>query len=209
MKKLQFVLFCFVIASCSNKSGKENGVTTDTDFENYKNNFVEALWMVYPEWASSQGYHKYDSLLMVPDEQTRKNEVLFMNAQLDSLKKFDLEKLSNNNKTDYYMIESQVKGTIWSMEEEKSYEWNPSQYNVCGAFAEMLNNNYDSLDTRLRNFYLKMSNIPAFYEAAKNNIKNPTVEHTKLAIDQNRGGASVFEKDVADALAKSNLGETE
>jgi len=209
MKNLQVVLVCFVIASCSSKSGKENSASADKDFESYKNNFVEELWKVYPEWASSQGYHKYDSMLMIPNEETRRNENEFMTAQLDSLKKFEVEKLNNNNKTDYYMIESQVRGTIWSLDEEKSHEWNPSMYNVCGSFAEMLNNNYDSLDTRLRNFYLKMANIPAFYEAAKSNIKNPTAEHTKLAIDQNLGGSSIFEKDLGEALAKSHLSETE
>jgi len=209
LRVVPVVLACFVIGSCSNNSSKENAADSNKDFENYKNNFVEALWKVYPEWASSQGYHKYDSMLMVPNEETRMNEVAFMNAQLDSLKKFEVGKLDNNNKTDYYMIESQVKGTIWSIEVEKSYEWNPSQYNVCGLFSEMLNNNYDSLDNRLRNFYLKMANIPAFYEAAKKNIKNPTVEHAKLAIDQNMGGSSVFERDLGEALAKSHLSENE
>jgi len=209
MKRLNVFLFCLILVSCNRKSGNENAGDANKDFETYKNNFVEELWKVYPEWASSQGYHKYDSMLIVPNEASRKSEVAFMNAQLDSLKKFDTEKLDNNNKTDFYMIENQVRGTIWSLEEEKSYEWNPSQYNVCGSFAEMLNNNYDSLDTRLKNFYLKMANIPAFYEAAKSNIKNPTVEHTKLAIDQNTGGVSVFEKDLQDALSKSHLSEQE
>jgi uncharacterized protein (DUF885 family) len=49
-----------------------------------------------------------------------------------------------------------------------------------------------------------MQNIPAYYEAAKKNIKNPTKEHTQLAIDQNLGGLSVFEKDLEDALKKDN-----
>ena len=68
----------------------------------------------------------------------------------------------------------------------------------------MLNNNYDTLPVRLHNFYLKMKNIPAYYEAAKKQIKNPTVEHTQLAIDQNLGGLSVFETDLEDALKKDN-----
>uniref|UniRef100_UPI00286B9C4E DUF885 domain-containing protein n=1 Tax=Flavobacterium sp. TaxID=239 RepID=UPI00286B9C4E len=88
-------------------------------------------------------------------------------------------------------------------------EWNPSEYNVCGAFAEILNGNYDSLDNRLRNFNLKMKNIPAYYESAKLNIKNPTIEHTKLAIDQNLGGISVFENDLIKALDRSKLPENE
>lgn len=176
-------------------------------FENYKNNFVEELWKVYPEWASSQGYHKYDSMLVVPDDAARQGELSFANANLDSLRKFDLSGLNDNNKTDYHIIESSINGTIWGLNSEKSYAWNPSQYNVSGSFAEMLNNNYDSLDVRLHNFYLKMRNIPAYYEAAKKNISDPTTEHLQLAIDQNLGGVSVFENDLKDALQKSHLNE--
>ena len=41
------------------------------------------------------------------------------------------------------------------------------------------------------------------------NIKNPTLEHTQLAIDQNEGGESVFGTDLAEALKKSTLPQAE
>ena len=44
---------------------------------------------------------------------------------------------------------------------------------------------------------------------AKQQIKNPTLEHTQLAIDQNLGGASTFEPDLNDALSKSHLSAPE
>jgi len=174
-------------------------------FDAYKEHFIEALWKQNPGWASGVGYHKYDSLMEVLDDKFRASQLTFCNANLDSLKSFDINGLSDNNKTDYKMIESQLRGTEWGINEEKAYEWNPSAYNVSEGFANMLANNYDSLDTRLHNFYLRMAYVPAYYEAAKKNIKNPTLEHTKLAIDQNTGGTSVFEKDLQDALAKSHL----
>jgi uncharacterized protein (DUF885 family) len=208
-------LFAIAIAAmlwvaCSN-SNEKKGTSGDMNnrFDQFKNNFVEELWKTYPGWASSQGYHKYDSILTIPDDAQRSKELAFSKAYLDSLKSFDLKSLSDNNKTDYYMIGNQLNASAWDINEQKSYEWNPSGYNVCGSFAEMINNNYDSLDTRLHNFYVRMAAIPAFYEAAKKNIKNPTVEHTQLAIDQNLGGVSVFEKDLPDALAKSHLSENE
>jgi uncharacterized protein (DUF885 family) len=213
MKNFALIVSLFLVfTSCGdNKINSETISTTDMNpkFDLYKNNFVEQLWKVYPGWASSQGYHKYDSILVIPDEKGREKEISFAKANLDSLKTFDPASLSDNNKTDYHMIENQLKGIIWSIEEQKSFEWNPSEYNVSGSFAEILNGNYDSLDVRLRNFYLKMANIPAFYEAAKKNIKNPTIEHTQLAIEQNLGGISVFEKDFHEALNKTRFGEHE
>ncbi|HOZ87741.1 MAG TPA: DUF885 domain-containing protein, partial [Bacteroidia bacterium] len=139
----------------------------------------------------------------------RELEMDFFNANLDSLLHYNVDGLSDNNKTDFYMIRDYLNAGTWGLSALKTFEWDPSGYNVCGGFAEMLNNNYDSIDTRLAHFYLKMANIPAFYEAAKQNIKNPTVEHTDLAILQNLGGISVFEQDLTDALKKSHLQEAE
>ncbi|MFL5763982.1 MAG: DUF885 domain-containing protein [Bacteroidia bacterium] len=214
MKKFLFLasvisLSLFSCGSDKNSEDKKAAADLNPAFDTYKNNFIEELWKVYPGWASSQGYHKYDSVLVVPDDAERAKEIAFAKANLDSLKKFDLAGLSDNNKTDHHMIGNQLNSIIWSVNEMRSWEWNPTEYNVSGAFAEILNGNYDSLDVRLRNFYLKMTNIPAYYEAAKKNIKNPTLEHTQLAIDQNLGGISVFEKDFHEALNKTNFGEHE
>ncbi len=213
MKKTVLLgIICLSIVACDHTSPKqENKAVPDmnSQFDKFKINFIEDLWKVYPGWASSQGYHKYDSILLVPNEASRAKELAFSKGNIDSLKSYDLNGLSDNNKTDYYMIENQLKSAEWAINEQKSYEWNPCEYNVSGAFAEILNGNYDSLDVRLRNFNLKMANIPAFYETAKKNIKNPTVEHTQLAIEQNLGGLSVFEKDFHEALNKVHFGEHE
>ncbi|MBA3971660.1 MAG: DUF885 domain-containing protein, partial [Bacteroidetes bacterium] len=213
MKKIFFAfLLCLSIVSCGDgRQSKTNAITKDINpaFDKYKEQFIEDLWKVYPGWASSQGYHKYDSVLVIPNEAARAKEVAFAKANLDSLKKYDLKNLSDNNKTDHHMIQNQLLSIEWSVNQMRSFEWDPSQYNISGAFAEILNGNYDSLDIRLRNFYLKMANIPAYYEAAKKNIKDPTLEHTQLAIDQNLGGISVFEKDLHDALNKVKFGEHE
>ena len=209
MKKLLISsAICILFVSCGNNNEQNNKTTTmpsqDSLFDVYKKTFVEDLWKMYPSWAGSQGYHKYDSVLVVPNDESRAKELAFCENNLTSLKTFDLANLSDNNKTDYYMIENQLNSTEWSINSLKANEWNPSQFNICGEFAEMLNNNYDTLPVRLHNFYLKMKNIPAYYAAAKKQIKNPTLEHTQLAIDQNLGGLSVFETDLEDALKKDN-----
>jgi uncharacterized protein (DUF885 family) len=198
-----------IVMGACNTSTEKRKADMNPRFDNFKEHFVDELWKTYPGWASSQGYHAYDSVLIIPDDAERSKELAFSKAYLDSLKTFDLNSLSDNNKTDYHIIENQLNESTWEINEQKSYEWNPSGYNVSGSFAEMINNNYDSLDTRLHHVYQRMEAIPAFYEAAKKNIKNPTPEHTKLAIDQNLGGLSVFESDLPDALSKSHLSDSE
>ncbi len=177
----------------------------DERFNSYKEHFIEDLWALYPAWASSVGYHKYDNKLGIPDAKSRDRELAFCKAQADSLHSFKISDLSDANKTDYFLIDNQLKYIEWGINEQRAFEWDPSGYNVSGGFADMLANEYDKLDTRLTNFYEKMGAVPAYYEAAKNNIVNPTKEHTELAIEQNLGGVSVFEKDLEEALTKSGL----
>lgn len=210
MRKLILPILLLVFISSCNKNQKSVEARDDNKkFDQYKDRFITSMWEFFPDWAASQGYHKLDSVLVVPDSNSRKKILDFANANLDSLKNYSLENLSDNNKTDFHMVKNQVESLVYSINEMKSYEWNPAEYNVCGPFAEILNGNYDSIDNRLRNFGLKMKNIPAYYEAAKGNIKNPTLEHTQLAIEQNLGGLSVFETDLVAALSKSKLSETE
>ncbi|WP_166924284.1 DUF885 domain-containing protein [Flavobacterium poyangense] len=210
MKKL-FLSFCAasLLLSC-NKSGKTTvNASLDKKFDQYKEGFVTSLWEINPDWASNVGYHKFDSVLVIPDSKEEKKQLDFATAQLDSLKQYDIDELSDKNKTDFYMIKNHLEDIIFSTKELKSGEWNPSEYNVCGSFAEILNGNYDSLEVRLKAFNTKMNGIPAYYEAAKKNIKNPTLEHTDLAIAQNLGGSSVFEGELSDALKKSKLTDAE
>lgn len=210
MRKLILPILIVAFLYSCNKSAKSANIgDKNKKFEQYKDQFLTSFWELNPDWAANQGYHKLDSILIIPDSGSRIKQLDFSNANLDSLKNYSLENLSENNRTDFYMIKNQLESTIYYINEYKSFEWNPAEYNVCGTFAEILNGKYDSLDNRLRNFGLKMKNVPALYEAARKNIKNPTLEHTQLAIDQNLGGLSVFETDLVEAVAKSNLSETE
>ncbi|WP_430404565.1 DUF885 domain-containing protein [Fluviicola sp.] len=198
-----------LIISCVLTACQEKKVNADAEFDKYKEGFVLRLWEMNPGWASGMGYHKFDSVLVVPNDARKEKEKQFIQKESFQLIEFKIEELSDANKIDYKLIKNYLNGSGWEQNSLKSGEWNPSNYNVCGGFAEMLANNYAPLDERLRNFSLRLRNVPAYYKAAKANIKNPTKEHTQLAIEQNRGGLSVFTSDLPASLEKSKLSAEE
>ena len=208
MKKLLIVIAAMSLIACK-QTKPSTALVQNQNFDAYKENFINSLWTIYPNWASSIGFHKNDSLLTIPDDAQRKKEIAFAESQLDSLKLFNIDSLNNQNKTDFYLIENQLKSSIWSINKFKSYQWNPAQYNVSEGFAEIINNNYAPLAQRLAAVKERLKFVPAYYEAAKKNIQNPTAEHTALAIDQNTGGLSVFEVDLVQALTKSSISAQE
>jgi uncharacterized protein (DUF885 family) len=193
------------------KDGSVGPETTKDDaaFTVYEGAFLDALWKHDPDWATSVGYHKYDSLLYAPSNKNRDKMLDFDKVQLDSLDHYPVEKLSQDNRIDYYLMQNQLQYSQWQITSLKQYMWDPSQYNVIGSFATILNEHYAPLDKRLHNFYEKMAFIPEYYKEAQKQIKDPVVELTNLAEEQLTGGSGVFEKDFADSLSKSKIPETE
>ncbi len=198
-----------LMAACSNQNSEKNKLNIDDQFNQFKERFVTALWKQYPSWASSVGFHDYDSILTIPNSIEKEATLLFSQKYLDSLQSFDLNALSANNKTDFYLIKNNLESTIWYTKEFDSGSWNPAEYNIGGSFSEILNTNQYAIEDRLRNITIKLKNVGAYYEAAKNNITNPTKEHTALAVSQLGGALSVFETDIPEATKVSKLNEAE
>jgi uncharacterized protein (DUF885 family) len=214
MKKTLYIAACSIIglASCGSHQQNTNTVSenegsVNANFETYSNRFLNTLWKEEPEWATQQGYHVYDSFLVIPDEASRKASLQFANASLDSLKAFDTKALTPSHFTDYKMIENYLNSKKWQIESLKQYSWDPSAYNVTGLVAFMLASNDQPLDVRLQNIYKRMQQIPAYYEAAKTQLINPVDELKALGIDQNLGGLYVFEKDFVDSVKASSFSE--
>src|ERR1051325_257606 len=131
-----FLVAIVIVCSCgSDQSGDKQTTqlpsdSPDKSFSEFSANVIEDLWKLYPGWASSQGYHKYDSVLVVPDSAFHQKEISFANEEMNALKKFDETKLNSSNKTDFYILENMLKGIIFNVNEFKEYEWNPASYNV-------------------------------------------------------------------------------
>ena len=213
--RLALAVIIFLVAFTGCKKDMNSGGSgallgkDDAAFTTYENSFLEHLWKLNPSWATSVGYHKYDSLLNVPDEQSRSKMLEFVKFQIDSLSRFEVNTLNESNRIDYKIMQNQLDYTQWQIERLKSYEWNPATYNVIGTFAYMLNEHYAPLNKRLRNFYQRLANVPAYYKEAQKQVKNPVTELTALAISQNLGGLSVIEKDFADSLKKTDIPKAE
>ncbi|MFN8310286.1 MAG: DUF885 domain-containing protein [Chitinophagales bacterium] len=205
MKYLVFGLsFILLIAGCESK--KSGPLTSFSEFED---EFVDTLWKYNPVWASSIGYHAYDSVLPIPNETTTTAYLQFLNAEKKALAGYSYEKLTPSEKCDYKLIEDFLHNGIFSIREFKANEWDPSQYNVGGAIDAVLNNSKATLETNLRMLAGRLHNIPDYYQAARKQIKNPSREHTDLAIAQNEGLSYFFKSALPDSIKKSNLSVAE
>lgn len=195
-----FVAFTAPAGAAAPKASKE-----DAKFEKFVSTTLEDFWKLNPEYAFAVGYYKHADQLVVPDAAARKASLDFDAAVLTKLNGFDAAKLSASNRVDQELIRNQLAADRWYTEVFRSWQWQPSQYNVADGFARLLNTEYAPLDTRLKHMLAKLENVPAYYAAAKANIERPTLEHTTIAIEQNQGALGVFDDEMFKKVNDSKL----
>ncbi|MFD1470325.1 DUF885 domain-containing protein [Hymenobacter caeli] len=178
--------------------------TADARFEKFKTGFIKSLWVEDPGFAASVGYHKYDSLLVIPDSLQRRRAAAFGARNLKALATFPLDSLAPGNQIDHHLLANYLRASRWQDDTLRSWQWNPAAYNLGASVGDLLNGRHFRLERRLRNISDQLARAPEYYNAAKNNLRRPTREHTLLAIKQNAGGLAVLGP-LADSVRRSGL----
>ncbi|WP_144214084.1 DUF885 domain-containing protein [Shewanella donghaensis] len=178
-------------------------------FSQFSDSFINDLWQWSPTWALYSGKHVNDGYLEVPNAESRVNTLAFVNTQQAKLSAFDKTSLTTNELIDYELISNLLGKIKWEQERFKSWQWNPAQYNVAGGFAQIINEDFAPLDDRLKSVVTRLENVPAYYQAAQANIQKPTIEHTQLAIMQNKGAFSVLSDSLVDQVKASGLSDAD
>jgi uncharacterized protein (DUF885 family) len=214
MKLRYLPLLALALAACSSNSTKTTAdqpaaSPTDGRFDRFKNQFILDLWRQSPDYAASQGFHQYDSLLIIPDAKQRQRDAAFVTQHQRVLAGFALDSLSASNQIDYQLLANQLQSARWYADTLRSWQWNPAEYNLGASVGDLLNGRHYPLARRLRNISDKLAGAAAYYAAAQANISNPTREHLDLAVQQNQGGLAVFGAALADSVRKSTLSAPE
>lgn len=181
----------------------------DRRFQRHSDDVLQSMWRAFPERGVRAGYYKHADLMTVPDQAQRDQWLGFYDRQLSALAKFDADKLNAANKVDLALMRNQFESRRWHLTTFKEWQWQPSQYNVGGSFGLMLTTEYAPFDTRLRHVLTRLAKVPAYYVAAKASISNPTLEHTQLALIQNRGALALFGDDLVKKVEASTLSTVE
>lgn len=204
MKKI-FLLSAVLMSLYSCKNTPQRG---DSEFSTFSSQFIDSLWKYNPNWATGVGYHNFDSILSVNDKNTMEATLNFSKKYLDSLNSFNYDSLSPSHKTDYLLIKNYLSSNSFYINEFKSYEWDPSSYNFGSTLFEITQNKNATPAQIINNLDKFLSHTKSYYDVAKSNLKNPTKEHTDLAISQLQGTISMLENGEIKSFYKTNKADT-
>ncbi|MFW6160977.1 MAG: DUF885 domain-containing protein [Acidobacteriota bacterium] len=159
----------------------------DEKFKKNLESYLDALWKFYPTSATLNGYHNYDNKL---EDFSRKN----VEKQYDTLNKFnqqfvakvDQGNLSPETLIDYKMIIDALDYEVLKHENLLPWEYNPLLYNkiFTHCIRSLLVGDFAPVDTRAKNAYGRLKNLPKLIKQAKDNLKTPPEIHTEAALKQ-------------------------
>lgn len=184
------------------------------DFAAFSEDLMMRMLARSPEWSIFAGRYDDAGEVTIPDAAQRQDELAFVEASLQALAAWDPEALTPDQRIDHMLLVNRLESTRWYQTTFLGWQWMPSSYNVAGPIGLLLNTPYASEEERLRTVMSRLRQVPAYYAAAQANIDGPTLEHTRLAITQNRGalgllGDSLSERVQASGLDPSEVGEFE
>lgn len=184
-------------------------VALDATFADYSESLIQRMLERNPEWSLFSGRYDDAHRVTLPDETRRADDLLFIDAELAQLAQFDPLTLSPALRIDHSLLSNRLQSMRWYQTEYREWQWNPSNYNAAGPIGLILNTPYASEEDRLRTVMARLEQLPAYYQAARANISNPTREHTELAMTQNRGTLNLLGSSLQERVAASSLESAE
>ncbi len=196
------LLLIILLPACKKENPEEKARAF---FKAFKSNFMDDYWRHFPESATLNGYHAYDSELRIPDDSARRETRDFAGAILEKLNAVDAGLLDPRDRSDYFLIRNEMQSQLWYSDTLKPWAWQPSYYNPGALVGYMLRGRYEPLEARLRHILERLEKLPAYYDAAQASIRKPSKPHTEMARVITDGMIELLEKDIPDSLRQAGL----
>src|SRR5213595_565239 len=178
----------------------------DDRFQKLANDYIEALLIANPEYATSLGDHRFDDKLTDYSDEAVARELKGAKDFRQQLEAFsDLTKLTGPNKVDVRLLRDNIDNQIFGIEELKEREWNPLLYNesLANSLYLLVARDFAAPEKRAASIKARLEKIPAVIAQAKANLKNPPQVYTETAIDQTQGAISLIKEGLNETLGKA------
>lgn len=158
---------------------------------------------LYPSMATVMGIHHYDHEIEDLSPEGIEKSLEFHRQSSEEIEKIDFDKLGNDEKIMFHIINSNIKATLRDIERRKIYETNPAIY------ADLANNSvfllllrdFAPMEERLKAVASRLHKIPSVFEAGKKNVKNPPRVYVDIALNSLKGSGGLL-KDMIPRLAE-------
>jgi uncharacterized protein (DUF885 family) len=177
----------------------------DAAFEKLAREVIEARLQASPEEATQLGDHRFDDRLKDYSPEARAAEEATLRRELAALAEIDPAGLTGANRIDARILRTELESKIFTLTEERPYEWNPLSYNdsLANSVYAFTAREFAPAAQRLHNAARRLVAMPRVIAQIKANLKNPPRVHTETAILQTGGAIELVRTGLDPLLAQA------
>ena len=176
---------------------------SSSQFDKLVEGYFDSYFHFHPTAATATGFHQYDSQLEDYSRPSVEREVALLKIFQQKFAELQPSPLPQTA-ADLDLVRNHISGRLLELETIRSWENNPDLYSsyISNSVFVIMSRNFASPQERLRSVIARERQMPAVFDVARRNLKNPPRVYTEVALEQVPGIIGFFQKDVPQAFAQ-------
>ncbi|MFL6389644.1 MAG: DUF885 domain-containing protein [Terriglobales bacterium] len=206
---MKFIAFIFVVLSGLAVQAQHHAMPASDSANNDKvfNSLADQYFDKYyfkfnPSAGTAAGFHQYDTQLEDYSKASQDQQVTTLKNFQNVIGKIDPLQLSMATRVDHTLVLDDINARLLSIESIRPWEKNPDVYSsgVTNSIFLIMARTFAPPAERLKSLIAREKQVPAVFQAARQNLKNPPPIYVDVALEQIPGLISFFQKDVPEAF---------
>jgi uncharacterized protein (DUF885 family) len=172
--------------------------------------FEQVTFKFAPTFGTMAGLHQYDSQLENYSRAGIEQEIAALHGFEAKFDAVPAGQLDLSTQGDLAMVRNNIRGNLLTLETIRPWEKNPDNYSsgITNSAFVLMERKFASPDERLRSLIAREKLMPAVFDEARKNLKNPPKIYTQIALEQLPDIISFFQNDVPEAFADARGADT-
>ncbi|MGC2745544.1 MAG: DUF885 domain-containing protein [Candidatus Angelobacter sp.] len=181
-------------------SGSANN---DKVFNSLADQYFDQYYFKFnPSQGTAAGFHQYDTQLEDYSRASLDQQITVLKKFQKVVGKIDPLQLSAATRVDHTLVLNDINARLLTLENIRPWEKNPDLYSsgITNSIFVIMARTFAPPADRLKSVIAREKQIPAVFQAARQNLKNPPPIYVDIALEQIPGLIGFFQKDVPEAF---------
>jgi uncharacterized protein (DUF885 family) len=180
-----------------------DSANNDKVFNSLADQYFDKYYFKFnPSQGTAAGFHQYDSQLEDYSKASLDQQITTLKNFQKVIAKIDPLQLSAPTRVDLTLVLSDINARLLSLENIRPWEKNPDIYSsgITNSIFVIMARTFAPPAERLKSVIAREKQVPAVFQAARQNLKNPPPIYVDVALEQIPGLIGFFQKDVPAAF---------
>jgi uncharacterized protein (DUF885 family) len=205
---VKFILFFAVLLAglavqAQSHAAQGNTANNDKVFNSLADQYFDQYYFKFnPSSGTAAGFHQYDTQLEDYSRASLDQQITTLKNFQKIIAKIDPLQLSVATRVDHVLVLNDIKARLLTLENIRPWEKNPDLYSsgITNSIFLIMARTFAPPADRLKSLIAREKQIPAVFQAARQNLKNPPPIYVDVALEQIPGLIGFFQKDVPEAF---------